>query len=275
VFASLLAGRSGAAVMGILNVTPDSFSDGGRHRSTSAALRHAREMIAEGADLIDVGGESTRPGADPVPEGEELTRVIPVIRALREETNLPLSIDTTKARVAEEALGAGASIVNDVSGGRADRRMLEVVAAAGAGIVLMHRRGTPRTMQIRPRYRDVVEEVRRFLGARARKARQAGIPAGSISVDPGIGFGKTLRHNLELLRGIGRLADLGHPVLVGASRKSFLGTILGGAPVEGRLEASIAAAIAAVSAGARIVRVHDVGPTVRALRIVEAIGEAR
>ena len=261
--------------MGILNVTPDSFSDGGRHRSTSAALRHAREMIAEGADLIDVGGESTRPGADPVPEGEELTRVIPVIRALREETNLPLSIDTTKARVAEEALGAGASIVNDVSGGRADRRMLEVVAAAGAGIVLMHRRGTPRTMQIRPRYRDVVEEVRRFLGARARKARQAGIPAGSISVDPGIGFGKTLRHNLELLRGIGRLADLGHPVLVGASRKSFLGTILGGAPVEGRLEASIAAAIAAVSAGARIVRVHDVGPTVRALRIVEAIGEAR
>jgi dihydropteroate synthase len=275
IFERLLADPSRTAVMGVLNVTPDSFSDGGLFLSPSAAIRRAREMVREGADVIDVGGESTRPGAEPVPEAEERQRVVPVVRAIASELGVPVSVDTTKASVAEAALEAGAVIVNDVSAGRADPRMLGLVAAAGAGIVLMHRRGTPRTMQIRPWYRDVVAEVLGFLQRRACRARAAGIAPGAIAVDPGIGFGKTLEHNLKLLRATPQIVELGYPVLIGASRKSFLGAILG-LPVRERLEGSLAAAVVAVLAGARIVRVHDVAATVRALRVAEAIrGEDR
>ena len=261
--------------MGILNVTPDSFSDGGRHATVRAAVRRAREMESEGVHVIDVGGESTRPGAEPVELEEERRRVVPVVRALRDAVGVVLAVDTTKAAVAAESLEAGATIVNDVSGGRDDRRMLPMVAEAGAGVILMHRRGRSRTMQRRPRYADVVAEVARFLAARAAAARAADIAAGSIAVDPGIGFGKTLEHNLTLLARIDRVVRLGYVVAIGASRKSFLGRLLDGRETGERLEGSIAAALAAVAGGARIVRVHDVGPTVRALRVTEAIRRAR
>ena len=258
------------AVMGILNVTPDSFSDGGSYAATDAALAHARCMIAAGADLIDVGGESTRPGAPAIDAAVERARVLPVIEALRAETALPISIDTSKADVAAAALAVGADMVNDVSAGRFDVGMLPLVAERGAAIVLMHMQGVPATMQDAPVYGDVVGEVGAFLAARAAAARAAGIPAERIWLDPGIGFGKHGAHNLALLAGLERLVALGHPIVVGASRKGFLAA-LSGDPVAARLPASLAAAVLAAARGARVVRVHDVGATRSALAVGDAL----
>jgi dihydropteroate synthase len=259
------------AILGILNVTPDSFSDGGRFDRVACAVAHARALAADGADVIDVGGESTRPGASPVGEAEELRRVLPVIRQIRGLG--PISIDTTKAAVAAAALEAGATIVNDVSGATLDPGMLRVVARHGAGIILMHRRGTPQTMQQLARYRNVVAEVKRFLSARVEAALAAGIPRGAIAVDPGIGFAKTLRHNLALLAHTSEIAALGFPVVVGVSRKGFLGRLLDRPPEE-LVGGTIAASLIAVAGGARGVRVHDVAPMARALRVAGAIWEA-
>ena len=262
--------------MGILNVTPDSFTDGGRHFDPEAAVERARTLVAEGADLIDVGGESTRPGAEPVDAEEEMRRVLPVIERLGDPAAAPLvSVDTSKAAVARAALEAGAHVVNDVTALRGDPDMAGVVAERGAGLVLMHMQGTPRTMQRRPTYEDVIGDVAAFFEARRRHARRAGIADEQIVFDPGIGFGKTVGHNLELLRRLGEFARLGRPILVGPSRKSFIGTVLD-LPVEERLEGTAAAVAAAVLAGAAIVRVHDVRAMRRVARLAEAIrrGEA-
>jgi dihydropteroate synthase len=257
-------------VMGVLNVTPDSFSDGGRFLAVDAAAAHAARMVAEGADIVDVGGESTRPGASPVPVEVEVDRVVPVISRLR--SDLPdtvVSVDTRRALVAEAALGAGATIVNDVSAG-ADPAMFDLVRDRGAAIVLMHMRGEPRTMQEAPSYADVVDEVREHLRGRIEAAELAGVDPERIAVDPGIGFGKDLEHNLELIRRIDELVGLHRPVLVGPSRKRFIGAILD-LPEDQRVEGTIGAAAWMVSRGAHIVRVHDVLEVVRALRVVDAI----
>jgi dihydropteroate synthase len=258
------------AVMGVVNVTPDSFSDGGRFFDPARAAAHGEKMALDGADLIDVGGESTRPGARAVPAEEEILRVLPVIRRLRDQVAIPISIDTTKSEVARAALDAGADIINDVSALGADPAMAPLAAREKTPVVLMHMRGTPRTMQENPVYRDVVLEVRDFLRGRIEFAIAAGVEGENIVVDPGIGFGKNLDHNLALLGGIGQIAALGRPVLVGASRKTFIGKLLDAAP-EDRLEGSIAAAVAAALAGAHIVRVHDVREAVRALRVADAL----
>jgi len=247
--------------MGVLNVTPDSFSDGGRWVDPEAAVGHGLRLVAEGAAIVDVGGESTRPGAEPVAEDEETRRVVPVIEALA--PHVRVSVDTAKPGVAEAAIAAGATLVNDVSAS-----LYEVAAAAGVGWVAMHMQGTPRTMQQSPHYDDVVAEVRDFLVARAESAAAAGVS--EVWVDPGLGFGKTADHNLSLLRHLGELVDTGLPVAVGASRKSFLGRLTGGAPADDRLDASVAAAVWAVAHGAAMVRAHDVGPTVEAVRLVGA-----
>jgi dihydropteroate synthase len=257
-------------VMGVLNVTPDSFSDGGRFLDAGAAAQRGMEMAAEGAALLDVGGESTRPGASPVPPEEELRRVIPVIRRLARAIRLPISVDTSKAEVAARALEAGASIVNDVTALRGDPRMAEVVARSRAGVVLMHMQGTPATMQRRPRYRNVVLEVAAFLRRSAARAEEAGIDRARIILDPGLGFGKSLRHNLELMNGLDALVALGYPVAVGPSRKSFIGKTLG-VDIPERLEGTLACVAQAARAGVRIVRVHDVRSAVRFLRMQEAI----
>ena len=257
------------AVMGIVNVTPDSFSDGGAATDVAAAVALALRLHAEGAAILDVGGESTRPGAPPVPEDEEIRRVIPVVEALSDALPLPISVDTSKARVARLALAAGAAIINDVTA-LADPALARVLAEAGAGVVLMHMAGDPRTMQLDPRYHDVTAEVAEFLARRVERAEAAGIPRSRIAVDPGIGFGKTLGHNLELLRNLGHFATLGCPVLIGVSRKGFLGTVTG-RPVGERAVASVAAALAATARGAAVVRAHDVGPTVDALKVWAAI----
>ncbi|MCI3950196.1 MAG: dihydropteroate synthase [Acidimicrobiales bacterium] len=245
--------------MGVLNVTPDSFSDGGRYLDPLRAVSHGRALVDEGADVVDVGGESTRPGAAPVDEAEERRRVVPVIEALA--PSVRVSIDTRSAAVAEAAVAAGATLVNDVSAS-----LWPVAAAAGVGWVAMHMRGSPATMQADPRYDDVVAEVGAFLRERAGQAREAGVE--EVWVDPGIGFGKTLAHNLALLRALDRLVADGIPVVVGTSRKGSLGQLTGGAPVEDRLEASVATAVWAAEQGAAMVRVHDVAPTVRALRLL-------
>jgi dihydropteroate synthase len=258
-------------VMGVLNVTPDSFSDGGRFLDEEAAVKRGVRMALEGADIIDVGGESTRPGAPPVPAEEELRRVLPVVSRLAGEVEVPISIDTTKAAVARAALQAGASIVNDVSALRFDGEMAGVVAESGAGVVLMHMRGDPRTMQRDPRYDDVVAEVRKFLITSATAAESAGISSEAIAIDPGIGFGKTAGHNLSLLKHLGTLTGLGYPLLVGPSRKSFIGATLGGLEAGERLEGTAAAVAWAAAEGANIVRVHDVKEMVRVVRMVEAI----
>ena len=255
--------------MGIVNVTPDSFADGGRYATTPEALAHARVLLAEGADMLDIGGESTRPGSRPIPAAEERARVVPVIEALRAETAVPISVDTTKAEVAAAALAVGADMVNDVSAGRFDAGMLALVAERGAAIVLMHMQGVPATMQEAPSYGDVVGEVCAFLADRAAAARAAGIAAERVWLDPGIGFGKRRAHNFALLAGLDKVVALGHPVVIGASRKGFLGD-LSGDPVGERLASSLAAAVMAVTRGARVVRVHDVGATRRALTIVDA-----
>jgi dihydropteroate synthase len=254
--------------MGILNVTPDSFSDGGVFFDRAQAVVHAEQMVAEGADIIDIGGESTRPGAQAVGAAEELERVIPVIEALRARVPVPISIDTSKPEVMRAAVTAGAGFINDVQALRAEGA-LTAAAALGVPVCLMHMQGEPRTMQHDPQYRNVVTDVRDFLAARVAAAEAVGIPRNRIVVDPGFGFGKTVEHNLALLRGLQQFAALGVPVLAGLSRKSLIGKLLG-LPVERRLHASVALALLAVQNGARIVRVHDVAPTVEAVRMLEA-----
>ena len=256
-------------VMGILNVTPDSFSDGGEFLRPTAAAEQARRMIDEGADIIDVGGQSSRPGSQPVSEDDELERVVPVIRKVREEWDGPVSVDTYRARVAEEALAAGATMVNDITAFSAEPRIAEVTARSGAAAVLMHMRGTPATMQQDTAYDDLMGELAFFLGAAVDRALAAGVGGDQIAIDPGIGFGKTTEHNLAILRRLPELAVLGMPILVGPSRKSFIGNVLD-LPVEERLEGTLAAVAYAVVQGARILRVHDVRPTVRVARMVEA-----
>lgn len=260
-------------VMGVLNVTPDSFSDGGRYFRPEDAIRRGLELADQGADLVDVGGESTRPKADPVSADEEWRRVAPVLEALGRKADVPLSIDTRKPEVAGKAIDAGATIVNDVSGLR-DARMLPLVARSGVGVVIMHMQGDPATMQDHPTYADVTREVRAFLEIRAREAVGTGIPPELIALDPGIGFGKSIEHNLTLLRHLDLVAELGHPVVVGVSRKSFLGKIGAGEAGE-RLAGGIAAATMAVAHGAHVVRSHDVLDTVRAMRVVDAVLDRR
>ncbi len=260
-------------VMGILNVTPDSFSDGGSYIDTDAAVTAAIRMLADGADIIDVGGESTRPGAEPVSTSQEAGRVAGVIAALAEQ-GACVSVDTRHAAVAAQALDAGASVVNDVSG-FADPEMARVGAAGGAGLVVMHMRGEPRTMQESPVYTDVGAEVAAYLAQQASALERAGVARDRIAIDPGLGFGKTTTHNLELLRRLPELAALGFPVVVGASRKRFIGEITGVAEPRDRLAGSLAAALEAVRRGAAVVRVHDVAATVQALATARAMdGEA-
>jgi len=261
-------------IMGILNVTPDSFSDGGRHFDREAAVARGRRMIEEGADIIDVGGESTRPGAARVAAGEERERVVPVVEALARSADAVLSVDTMKASVARAAVAAGASIINDVSALSADEEMVRVAAASGAGVVLMHMQGSPRTMQDDPRYADVVAEVASYLAGRVADVTAAGVAAEALAVDPGIGFGKTVEHNLALLADLGALAGLGRPVVVGLSRKSFLGKLTG-APVGERLAGSLAALTFCVLNGAHVMRVHDVRASREAALVARAIEEAR
>ncbi len=257
-------------VMGILNVTPDSFSDGGDFITPDVAIERARLMVKEGADIIDIGGESTRPGARPVPEQEELERVIPVIRAIASELSVPVSIDTSKAGVMREAVAAGAGMINDVMALRTPGA-LEAARDAKVPVCLMHMQGEPRTMQQDPEYGDVVEDLLQFFRARIQACSEAGIPRGRLLLDPGFGFGKRLEHNVALLARLERFGELGPPLLVGLSRKSMIGAILGDAPVDERLHGSVAAALLAVERGAAIVRVHDVKPTVDALKVVQAL----
>lgn len=261
------------AVMGILNVTPDSFSDGGRFCDIDAARREAERMARDGAAIIDIGGESTRPGAADISEDRELERVIPVIEAIRDTVDLPLSIDTSKPGVMREAVAAGAAMINDVFALQEDGA-LNAAAALGVPICLMHMHGMPRTMQDAPQYDDVVADVTAFLADRVSKCQEAGIDAALIIVDPGFGFGKTHAHNVELLANLRQLQNLGRPVMVGLSRKSTLGKLTG-RDIGDRLSASICAAVIAVMQGVQIVRVHDVIETVDALRVAAAVLEAR
>ena len=260
-------------LMGVLNVTPDSFSDGGRYLEPSAAVAHALAMVEQGANLIDIGAESSRPGASPVDEQEELHRLIPVVKAVSRETTVPVSVDTMKATVARRALEAGASIVNDISALRWDPGMAQVVAEARAGLVLMHMQGWPATMQRAPHYNDVVEDIRTFLSERLQAAIEAGVEREQILLDPGLGFGKTLEHNLILLKRLDAFLTLGRPILVGASRKAFIGSVVN-RPVDERLMGTAAAIVVAILHGAHIVRVHDVGAMRDVVKMVQAIRHA-
>jgi len=257
-------------VMGILNVTPDSFSDGGEYRDAVAALWHGTALAHEGADIVDVGGESTRPGSDPVSVREELARTVPVVDALARGLDVPLSVDTRRAEVAEACVAAGASIINDVSGFR-DPAMVAVAAACDAGLVVMHMLGEPKTMQVEPHYDDVVAEVREYLGVQAGMLEAAGVARERIAVDPGLGFGKTTAHNLELLRRLDEIASLGYPVLIGASRKRFIGEVTGVTTPSARVHGSTAVALWSAAHGAGVVRVHDVSATVESLAMLTAI----
>jgi dihydropteroate synthase len=258
-------------IMGVVNVTPDSFSDGGRYFDTRAAIEHGLELEAEGAAILDVGGESTRPGADPVPGAEELRRVIPVIEGLIERgAGARISIDTSKSSVASRALTAGATLVNDVTAFRGDPQMAQIVAEAGAECCLMHMLGDPRTMQDDPHYDDVVDDIKAFLTERMAFAVHAGIAEERILLDPGIGFGKTVHHNLELLRRLGEFRDLGRPVVIGTSRKTFLGRLTGRDAPEERVAATVATNVLAYERGARVFRVHDVAPVHDALTVTAA-----
>lgn len=259
------------SIMGILNVTPDSFSDGGCFLETGPAVEQALRMIEEGANIIDIGGESTRPNAEPVPAEEELRRVLPVIEAVSKYPPVRISVDTYKPEVARECLLRGASMVNDVSGLH-DPAMIETVRSAGAGVVVMHMRGTPKTMQQQTEYGDVVKEVKTYLWERAAAAQAVGVQ--EIIIDPGIGFSKTAQHNFEILRRLHEFREAGYPVLIGPSRKSFLGTLPSSGNIENRLEAGLAAITIAAMNGASIVRVHDVKQTKRALEVVEAVKAA-
>jgi dihydropteroate synthase len=257
-------------VMGIVNLTPDSFSDGGMLREPEEALAHAQRLAAEGADMLDVGGESSRPGSLPVPLAEELRRVIPIVEAIAGSLTVPLSIDTTKAEVARQALAAGAVVINDISAMGADSAMIKVAADTGAGVVFMHMQGTPATMHISPRYDDVVTEVYDYLARRVEWAESYGVPRERIAVDPGIGFGKKFVHNLELLRSLRRFENLGCVILIGTSRKGLLGKLTG-RPVYERASASAASSLAACLEGARVVRVHDVAPMVDTIKVWTAL----
>ena len=257
--------------MGVLNITPDSFSDGGQFFAPEKAVEHGLRIAAEGADIIDVGGESTRPGAEPVPADEELRRVLQVIRELRAKTDIPISIDTSKSQVARAAIEAGASIVNDVTGGRGDEQMLPLIAETESAFVIMHMQGTPRTMQVRPRYQDVVSEITDFFRQQYTRAIGSRIDPMAIAFDPGIGFGKTLEHNLELLGQLERVRAHDRPLVVGVSRKSFLGKIIGSADMSDRVAPAVALTALLRTRGADVLRVHDVKENVSALRMTEAI----
>lgn len=255
-------------IMGIVNVTPDSFADGGKWYATDAAIEHGIRLTEEGTDFLDIGGESTRPGATPVSVEEELQRVLPVIHELRNRTKIPISIDTYKARVAEKAIEAGAVIVNDITGLHHDPRIATIVSEAGASLVLMHMKGTPRTMQISPSYENLIEDICSYLEGSIGIARREGVE--QIMLDPGIGFGKTVQHNVEILRNILEFQRYGYPVLIGPSRKSFIGTLLD-LPVEERFEGTAAAVAASIVYGAQIIRVHDVKEMKRVAIVIDAI----
>ncbi|HYW80540.1 MAG TPA: dihydropteroate synthase [Thermoguttaceae bacterium] len=259
-------------LMGIVNVTPDSFSDGGQFLDPAAAIAHGLQLAAEGADLLDIGGESTRPGSESVGADEELRRVMPVIEGLREQTRLPLSIDTSKAAVAQEALDAGAEVINDITGLTDDVQMLPLAARAGCGVCAMHMRGTPRTMQEKPAYGDVVAEVVEYLAERRDALTAAGVEQERIALDPGIGFGKTLEHNLALLRHARDLHALGCPILIGHSRKRFIADVLGDAETD-RTAGTIGVALSLAEQGVQILRVHDVGAVRQALLLHAATQE--
>jgi len=256
--------------VGVVNVTPDSFFNGGLYFEPARAIERALALAAEGADIIDIGGESSKPGSNPIPAKEEKKRILPVVEVLKQKNDVLISVDTTKADVAEAALAAGADIINDISAGRFDPRMLPLAARSGAGLILMHMKGTPRTMQIAPHYDDVLGEVRAFLKERLEAAEACGVPRESILLDPGIGFGKKLEHNLALLNNLGALADLDRPLLVGISRKSFIGKILK-LEAPDRLEGTIAAAVVSILHGASLLRVHDLQAVKRAVAVAEAI----
>lgn len=263
-------------IMGVLNVTPDSFSDGGQFYTPEHALARAEELIEEGADIIDVGGESTRPGAEPVTSEEELRRIVPIVESLAKNTEISISVDTTKREVARAALQSGAQIINDISGLRFDYYIADEVMRAGAGLVLMHSRGTPATMHRLPPVPDILEEVSRSLRSSIAMAARRGVPAGQIVLDPGIGFGKSPAQNVELIAGLREFARRFHefPILVGTSRKSFIGRLLDGVPVEDRIHGTMATVTAAVLNGADIVRVHDVRAARETLRVADAIKHA-
>ncbi len=260
-----------ALLMGIVNVTPDSFSDGGSFLDPLAACTHGLKLIEEGADILDIGGESTRPGSQSVPLEEEIQRVIPVIQRLRHETKALISIDTNKAAVAQAAVNAGADIINDITGLRGDANMPSVVSQSGAGVIIMHMKGTPRTMQDAPAYLDIISEIGDFFRQSVALALSSGVDPMSIALDPGIGFGKTPEHNRQLLVGIGSFTKTGHPILVGASRKSFLGWLAGSTAMDDRFWPGVATTSLCRERGARIFRVHDVKPHHDALRMTEAI----
>jgi len=257
-------------IMGVINITPDSFSDGGLYFDEGRAAAHGLEMAADGADIIDIGGESTRPGSMPVDVEEEKRRILPVLRRLRHETDVLISVDTTKAAVAEAAFAEGADILNDTSALRLDPAIAASAKAAGAAVILMHMQGTPQTMQLNPHYGDVVREVKAFLEERLAAAEAAGLGRDRLAIDPGIGFGKTTEHNLALLDGLEALTGLGRPVCVGVSRKAFIGKILD-LPADERLEGTIAAAVLAAARGAHILRVHDVRAVKRAAAVADAV----
>ena len=260
-----------ALLMGIVNVTPDSFSDGGSFLDPLAACKQGLKLVEEGADILDIGGESTRPGSHSVPLEEEIQRVIPVIEKLRRETKALISIDTNKAPVAQAAMDAGADIINDITGLRGDANMTSVVSQSGAGVIIMHMKGTPRTMQDAPAYQDIMSEIGDFFRQSVALALSSGIDPMSIALDPGIGFGKTPEHNRQLLVEIGSFAKTGHPILVGASRKSFLGWLAGSTAMEDRFWPGVATTSLCRERGAKIFRVHDVKPHHDALRMTEAI----
>ena len=261
-------------IMGVVNVTPDSFSDGGHFFRPDEAVAQGVKLAAEGADILDVGGESTRPGSEGISGEDEIKRVLPVIQGLRSRTNALISIDTQKTEVAEKALEAGAQIINDISALRTNPQMAALAARTKAGLVLMHMKGTPRTMQENPHYDDVVAEIKQFLAERAQFAQSRGVEKSRIVIDPGIGFGKTFEHNLTIMRHLAELADLGYPVLLGASRKSFIGRLTG-RPAPERLWGTVGAHVAGALLGAHLVRVHDVAPLKEALLVSDAIMRAQ
>ena len=262
-----------ALVMGIINVTPDSFSDGGQFFDAERAIEHGQELVREGAQIIDIGGESTRPGAPAVDQAEELRRVMPVIEALVKTIQVPISIDTQKPAVARAALKAGASIINDIAANRSEDEMWRVAADTGAGYILMHMQGTPQTMHLAPKYADVVSEVSEFFVDRLKQVARCGVKPEQIMLDPGIGFGKTVKHNLELLAGLSQFKVHERPLLLGVSRKSFIGKLVGG-EVQDRVPGSLACAVWSVLNGVHCIRTHDVAPTCQALRMIEEIQHA-
>ena len=262
-------------IMGVLNITPDSFSDGGLFFDKESAVRHAHYLVESGADILDIGGESTRPGAAALPLAEELQRTLPVIQAVARSVHIPVSIDTCKAEVARRALDAGASMVNDISGLRFDPVMPQVVAEYGVPVIIMHIKGTPKDMQAHPVYEALIPEIMDYLRCSIRLAADSGIPEDRVIIDPGIGFGKTVAHNLEIIKDLKEFTLLGRPVAIGVSRKAFIGKLLGGAPPSGRMEGTAAAVAVSIFNGAHIVRVHDVREMSKVARIADAIRRAR